>query len=90
MQLTLRCPGTNGTPRDEVRDVLWRDGIKKLRADGYAEVCQIAEELSGNFESIVNSEGAIDVRIVDESFPADSRTGFLDRYQYLYDSGILL
>ena len=47
------------------------DGVEKLEADRDAEVCEVAEELAGDAETLVDLEGTIDVRVVDEAFPAN-------------------
>ncbi len=80
MQLTLRRAHTNRAPRDEVRDELRRDGIEEFAAGGNAEVGDVAEELAGEAETGVDLEGAVDVWVVDEAFPADGRTGFLHEW----------
>ncbi len=78
VKLALGCPRTDGTPGCQVRDILGRDGIKKFRADGDAKVSQVTEELPGQPKPFIDFEGAVDVGIVNETFPSDSCTGFLE------------
>jgi hypothetical protein len=77
MQLALCCPRTDGAPRDEVGDVLGRDSIEQLGADGDAKVGQVAEQLTSNAETLVDFEGTVKVGVVDKTFPTDSRPRFL-------------
>ena len=45
VQLRLRRARADRAPRDEVRDVLRRDGVEQLGADGHAQVREVAEQL---------------------------------------------
>ena len=78
VELRLCGARTDGTPGDEVGDVLRRDGVEQLRADGHAHVCEVAQQLAGEAETLVDFEGAIDVGVVDEALPADGRAGLLE------------
>lgn len=60
-----------------VSDVLGRDGVEKLGPHGNAQVCEIAQKLPGDAETLVDFKRAINVRVVDEAFPADGCPGFL-------------
>ena len=42
VELGLSGTSADGTPRDEVGDVLGRDGVEKLGSDGDAEVGKVA------------------------------------------------
>lgn len=77
MELGLGGTGTNSTPRDEIGDVLRRDGIEELRSDGNTEVGKITQKLTSLAETLVDLEGPVEVRVVDETLPSDSRAGFL-------------
>lgn len=77
VELRLRGACADGAPRGEVGDVLGRDGVEELRADGDAEVRQVAQELAGDADALVDLEGAVDIGVVDQTLPADSRAGFL-------------
>lgn len=79
MELALGRARPNGAPRDEVCDVLRGDGVEELGADGDAHRGEVAEELAGEAEALVDAEGAVDVRVVDEALPADRRPRFLCR-----------
>lgn len=77
MQLTLGRSRTNCTPTDQVRDVLRADRIEQFRADGDAEMCEVAKELTGDTQTFVDVEGSVEVGVVDETLPADCCSGFL-------------
>ena len=40
---------------------------------------KVAEKLTGNSKSFVDVEGSVEVGVVDETLPADRRSGFLDQ-----------
>ena len=79
VELRLCGARTDGTPGDEVGNVLRGDGVEQFRADGHAEAGEVAEQLAREAKTLVNLEGAVDVRVVDEPLPADSRARFLRR-----------
>jgi len=61
-----------------IRNVLRRDRVKQLRANGDSEVGEVAKKLSSKTETFVDLERAIDIGVVDESFPANGGAGFLN------------
>ena len=77
MELRLRRARADGAPRDEVRDELGRDRVEQLGADGHAHVREVAEQLPREPQALVDLEGAVDVRVVDQAFPADGCAWFL-------------
>lgn len=81
MELRLCGTGTNSTPGDEVGNVLRRDSVQKLGSDGNADVGKIAQELTSLTETFVDLEGAIEVRIIDETLPSNGGAGFLMKGQ---------
>ena len=64
-----------------IRKVLRRDRVEQLRADGDAEVGQVAEKLTSLTETLVDLERAIDVGVIDESLPANGSAGFLSHIE---------
>ena len=46
VQLRLCSSSADRTPGDEIGNVLWRNGVEQLRADGNTELSEIAEELA--------------------------------------------
>lgn len=77
MQLALSRACTDRAPRNQVRYELRRDSVEKLDANGDAHVREVAEELARRPEALVDLERAVDVGIVDEAFPADRCSWFL-------------
>src|SRR5436309_12024331 len=65
-------------PGDEVRGELRRDRIEELRARGEAELDQVEQEPTREAEALVDGEGAVEVRIVEEPLPADRRARLLE------------
>ena len=57
-------------PRDEVRDVLRRQQVEELRAARQPHAVDAQEELPREAQPRVDGEAAVEVRVVDESFPA--------------------
>src|SRR5438309_4303569 len=78
MDLALRRAGADRPRGDEVRGELRRNRIEELRARGKAELDQVEQEPAGEAEALVDGEGAVEVRIVDESLPADRRARLLE------------
>lgn len=58
-------------------DVLRTDGIEKFGSNGNPHVSEIHEKLTTHLQSLVNLECTVDVGVVDEAFPANSRARFL-------------
>jgi hypothetical protein len=77
MELGLGSTSTDSTPRDEISNVLGRDGVEKLGSDGNANVGEIAQKLTGETETLVDLEGTVKVRVVDETLPSNGCAGFL-------------
>ena len=75
----LRLGGTsaNSTPRDEISNILGRDGVEKLRTDRDTQIGKVAQELASQTEAFVDLEGTVKVRVIDEPLPSHSRAWFL-------------
>lgn len=57
-------------------EVLGADGIEEFKTYGDTEICEVTKKLAGDAETLVNLVGAVDIGIVDEAFPTDSRAWF--------------
>ena len=57
---------------------MWGDGIKHFTRNGHALACEITEQFPTHSQTLVDLEGLVNVRVVDQAFPADSRTWFLE------------
>lgn len=71
VELGLSSASTNSTPRDEVSDVLRGDGVEKFRPNRDSKAGKVAQELPSKTKALVDLEGAIEVWIIDETFPPD-------------------
>lgn len=71
VKLTLGRPSTNGTQRDQIGQKLRTDGIQHLTSNGHALRSQIAEQLSADFQALVDGVAFVDIWIVDQALPAD-------------------
>lgn len=78
MQLGFRGPCANGSNGQAVRKVLRRYGIQHFRSDRESHSSKIKEELAGYSQALVDLEGLVNVRIVDQTLPADSRAWLLE------------
>ena len=77
MELGLCGTSADSAPRDEVSDVLGRDGVKKLGSNGDTEVGKVAQEFTSEAQTLVDLERPVEVWVVDETFPSDGRAWFL-------------
>jgi len=77
VELRLSSTSTDGTPRDEVSNVLGGDSVEKLRSDGDAKVRKVAQELTSKTQALVNLEGSVEVWVIDETLPSDGCAWFL-------------
>jgi hypothetical protein len=77
MKLRLGGTSTDSTPRDEIGNVLGRDGVEELGSDRNAEVGQITQELTTKTQTLVDLESPIEVWVIDETLPTNGSTWFL-------------
>jgi hypothetical protein len=78
VELGLGGTGTDGTERNEVCEELRRDGVQHLGGNGHALAGKVTEELAGDTETLVDLEGLIDIRVVDQALPANSCARLLE------------
>lgn len=78
VQLRLGGTGSNGTKRDEVGQVLWRDGVQHFTGNGHAGAGQVGVELTGDAQTLVDVVGLVNVRVVDQTLPSYGRTGLFE------------
>ena len=92
MQLTLGSPRTDGPAAQTVGQELWGDGVEHLTGDGHAQRGQIDKQLPGGAQPLVDLEGIVNVRIVDQTFPPDGGAGLLEvgAHDDLKGRGVLL
>lgn len=77
MKLGLGGTGTNSTDRDTVGKELRGDGIEHFGSNWHSSAGEVNKELSRNPETLVNLERVVDIRIVDQTLPANSCPGLL-------------
>jgi len=82
VELRLSGTSTDGTPRDEVSDVLGRDGVEKLGSNGVTEASKVAQELTSKAQILVNLESSVEIWVIDEILPSDGRAWFLQKGQW--------
>ncbi len=73
MELRLGRARADRAERDQVREELRGDCVEHLAGDGHALGRQVAEELAADFQALVDLEALVDVRVVDQTLPADGR-----------------
>ena len=78
MALALGCAGANGAPADQIGDVLRRDQVQIFSGGGEAHAIDIQQQLARAAQAFVDVERVVEVRIVDEAFPTNRGTGFLE------------
>jgi hypothetical protein len=78
VDLGLGCTGANRTPCNEICGVLGADRIEEFASSWEAHLRHIKQERTSDAESTVDLEGAVHIRVIDEPFPSDGRTGLLE------------
>jgi hypothetical protein len=90
MALALGGACADGAPADQVGDVLWADEVEELSARGDARFREVEQQLAGKPQSLVDLEAAVEVRVIDQSLPADRGARLLevdphDHHQVWFD-----
>ena len=62
----------------EGRHVLRRNHVQKFGAGGNAHLGEVDEQVAGQPQAIVNFEGLVEVRIVEQALPADGGAGLFE------------
>ncbi len=78
MSLALGGARTDGAPGNQVGIVLGTDQVQVLGTGGQPHLRQIREQLARKVQSLVDLEGVVQVRVIDQAFPADSGSGLLE------------
>jgi len=76
--LRLSCTSANRTPRNKICGVLGADCIEEFASRGEAHLRDIKQKRTRNAESAVDLEGAVHIRVIDETFPSNGRTRLLE------------
>lgn len=78
VQLRLRCARAHGADRQQIRQVLRRNGVEHLAGDGHAHLGQLDKHAPRDLEALVDLERAVDHGVVDQALPAHGRARFLE------------
>src|SRR5829696_146928 len=78
VDLALRRPSPDRSPRHDIGDVLRRDRVEELAASREAEVGHLEQQPAGGVETDVHVPRAVEVRIVDQPLPARRRPRLLE------------
>ena len=73
MGLGFSSAGADCRPTDEVGNILRNDRVEKLRAGRHPHGSDLQEELAGDLHASFDVVAAVEVRIVNQSLPADRR-----------------
>ena len=75
MYLTFGGASANRAPGNQVANILWRDHVQKLTAGRQTQAIDVNQQLTCNAQSFVNAVGFVQVRVIDQAFPADGCAG---------------
>jgi len=78
VDLRLGCASANRTPCNKICGVLGADCIEEFASGRKAHLRHIKQKRTSDAESAVDLEGAVHLRVIDEPFPSDGRTGLLE------------
>eukprot|EP00754_Rhynchopus_humris_P015374 Rhum_TRINITY_DN14437_c6_g1::Rhum_TRINITY_DN14437_c6_g1_i1::g.89655::m.89655 len=80
LAVDLRLGGAcaDGAPRDAVGEELRGDGVEELAAARQAQLVDLHEKLAGQAQALVDLERVVQVRVVDQTLPADRRPRLLE------------
>ena len=78
MCLGFRGAGADSGPADQVVEILGSNGVKCLCGGWQAETQNVSQKRAAYLQSRFNLEGVIQRRIVNQTLPADSGTGFFE------------
>ena len=78
MHLALGGARADCAPGDQVAQVLGRDYVEELAAGWQAEAVDVDQQLPRDTQTFVDAESLIQVRVVDQAFPADCGAWLLE------------
>ncbi len=68
----------DGTPRDEIGDVLRRNHVEEFAARRHAQTIDVDQHLAGNAQPFIDAETLVQIRIVDQPLPAHRGARFFE------------
>lgn len=78
MQLGLSGTRTDSADGDEVGEELRGYGVEHFAGNRHASCSQVGEHLARHAQALIDFEGLVDIRIVDQTLPADGGAGLLE------------
>ena len=78
MNLALGRPRADRAPGDQVAEVLRRDDVEKLAAGRHPEAVDLEQQLATDAQAFVDAVGLVEIRVVDQAFPADRGARLLE------------
>ena len=78
MDLALGRPRADRAPADEIGDVLRRDHVEILGAGRQVELVHLNQDPACEPQPLVDPVAVVEVRVVDQTLPADRRARFLE------------
>mmetsp|Transcript_14531 Transcript_14531/g.29380 ORF Transcript_14531/g.29380 Transcript_14531/m.29380 type:complete len:377 (+) Transcript_14531:256-1386(+) len=78
VDLAFGCPCTDGAPGDELGEVLRGHHVEELHSGWQAHLGELCEETTCKAQTLIDLEGAIEVRIVDETLPSNGGAWLLE------------
>ena len=78
MDLALGGPGADRHPRNQVGDVLGNLRVEELGGGRQTHLVHVEEQLPGEPQTLVDAEAPVQIRVVDEPFPADGGSRLLE------------
>ena len=78
MHLALGRPRADRAPGDHVGEILRRDHVEVFGSGGQVELVDLHENPPGEPQPLVDPVAVVQMRIVDQPFPADGRARFLE------------
>ena len=85
MPLAFSSTRTNCPPTDQISNILRADQIKKLGSARKAKLVDITQQFSGGTQATIDLKTVVKTRIIDQTFPADSGTGFFEINPHHHD-----
>ena len=74
MHLAFSSAGTDGAPADEITNVLWCDRIEIFGTRPETTADDVEQQLPSRAKPLVDIKRVVEVRIVDQTLPADGGT----------------
>src|SRR6202007_129535 len=77
MDLTFRSACTDRAPADQVGNILRRNHIEVLDACRHTHLVQVEQKPAANAKAVIDPKTAVEIRIINQSFPANARARLL-------------